>query len=386
MKIEEIKEKCTGCGACASFCPKECITMPYDKEGFYYPSINHDRCISCGICEKKCHVINPLKKQDLTARETYYGWNLIDEERMLSTSGGAFIALAKNVILDDGVVYGAYFDVGDYTLKQVSTDDIELKKLLKSKYIESNMSLVIKDIQSKINENKKILFCGTPCEVSGVKKAISDKNGLLLTVDFICHGVPSSKLFKEYLENRIKGQKLLDIDFRPKDKGWASKNIALTTTTTTTTTITPYIIDSFYYGFMCANAFLRRSCYNCDFRQNHVSDISVADFWRYKDIDPKLYSEKGLSLLIGNTSKGIESIRLLKNFELHQVDNKCSDYLYACKDYSGGLKFRYKFYKLYEQYGFEKAAEKTYFKDPLLRKLKYNTKQIIKKLMRRDRV
>lgn len=381
IKIEEIKETCTGCGACASFCPKGCITMQYDEEGFYYPSIDHTICVSCGICEQKCHVLHPIEKQKLDARTSFYGWNLIESDRKISTSGGAFIALAKETIEKGGVVYGAYYDVERKTLRHLSTDDIDLKKLLKSKYIESDMSLIIKDVQAKLDRHKPVLFCGTPCEISGIKKSVTDSKNLLLTVDFICHGVPSSKLFQEHLEKKIKKQKLLSLDFRPKDKGWASKNISLTTTTTTTTT--PYVLDSFYYGFMIKNAFLRKSCYQCNFRQNHVADISIGDFWMYKAIDPKLNDNKGLSLLIGNTEKGTAAIRSLRNFELHEMDNRFSEYVYAEKNYSDGWKLRKTFYQQYHMNGFEKAAIKTYFKKPKIRKLKYYTKEFIKKVIRR---
>ena len=378
MKIQALKNECTACGACMSICPKKCIDFITDEEGFYFPSVDNDKCIKCGKCESVCHCLN-LKPADIQ-KTSYYGFSLDDAVRKDSTSGGAFAALADIVLSDGGNVYGAAFDFENLQLKHTSTDKVSLKELQKSKYIESYMGDIISDIQRDLDKGRRVLFCGTPCQAAGVRQAVKDKNNLLVTVDFICHGVPSSVLFKEHLKNIHKNENLLALDFRPKDKGWSSKNIRLVTKTKTKTQTTPYYLDTFYKGFITANAILRRSCYNCKFRYNHYSDITIADFWGYRDYAPELDIKKGLSLIVANNEFGNKFVNNFENFELHKIDNKYSDYAYKPKDYSNGIKLREKFYSEYEKYDFEKAAKNTYMRDYHKQKFKYYIKKLLGKV------
>ena len=168
---------------------------------------------------------------------------------------------------------------------------------------------------------------------------------------------------------------MLSLDFRPKDRGWTGKNIALRTRTRTRTR--PFYADTFYYGFITKNAFLRNSCYHCEFRQNHVADITVADFWQYSKVAGLKNDEKGISLIIANTEKGRKLIARLYDFELHEIDNSYSDYVYEPKDYSSAESLRTQFFKNYQQYGFEKAAKTTYMDDYAVRKIKAIVKEIL---------
>lgn len=374
-RIESIGDRCTGCGACASFCPKKAITLRQNCEGFYYPMVDAEKCIKCGKCDRICHILNP-EKCDNKNRSTFYGWSKDYDKRKASSSGGAFTAIAETIASDDGVIYGAYFDFDELRLKHGSTDTVPLDNLKKSKYLESYMGDSIARVKCDLDAGKKVLFCGTPCEVSGLKSAIKDDSNLV-TVDFICHGVPSSKLFTEHLKNIIKGEKLLSLDFRPKDRGWTGKNLALRTRTRTRTRIRPFYADTFYYGFITKNAILRNSCYHCEFRQNHVADITVADFWQYSKVAGLKNDEKGISLIIANTEKGRKLIARLHDFELHEIDNSYSDYVYEPKDYSSGESLRTQFFKNYQQYGFEKAAKTTYMDDYAVRKIKAIVKEIL---------
>ena len=179
---------------------------------------------------------------------------------------------------------------------------------MKSKYIESDMNNSIEKVQKQVNDGKKVLFCGTPCQVKGLKEAIKDSNGNLLTCDFICHGVPSSLVFKDYLESFYGKDEVTEIDFRPKSIGWSKKNIIIKTKKKVINK--PYYLDYYYRGFMKENIFLRRACYRCKFRKKHYSDITIADFWGYKDLDIKLNNEKGLSLIITNTEIGNTQCRI----------------------------------------------------------------------------
>lgn len=377
MKIEEIKNTCTACGACVSVCPKECIKLKYDNEGFYYPAIDKDTCIKCNKCEQNCHIINYTVPN--VNKTTYYGFTKNAELRSKSTSGGAFSAIAQIVLNDGGKVYGASFDFNDNTLKHCSNEEADMEALRKSKYIESYMGDTIRHIQSDINNGKFVLFCGAPCQVAGVEHCLRDENNLLTTVDFICHGVPSSLMFKEHLKSIHKKEKLIGIDFRPKNKGWSDKYIRIITRTRSRTRTRPYSCDTFCYGFITKNAFLRQSCYNCKYRKIHHSDITIADFWGYRKLDDKLNDEKGLSLIVANNEHGKDVVEHLKDFELSKIDNKFSDYAYADKDYSEFVDVRQRFYSNYEKYGFEKAAKKTYMNDYIVRNIKYFIKCLIGK-------
>lgn len=376
MKIEEIKQTCTGCGACASVCPRDCIKFEFDKEGFYYPTIDKSNCIECGLCEKKCHVLN-FSVPD-AEKTTYYGYTRDDALRHQSTSGGAFSAIAENILESGGKVYGAYLDCKTCDLKHTSTDEVDIGELRKSKYLESYMGTTIKNIQTDIDLGRRVMFCGTPCQTAAVKKAVTDKENLLLTVDFICHGVPSAKLFKEHMQNVLGKRSLRIINFRSKIKGW--RNIRLQMDINGSEKIKPAACDTFYYGFISMNAFLRKSCYDCKYREVHCSDITIADFWGYRNVDPGLDDGKGLSLIVANNELGRNIVRSMHNFELTEIDNKFSDYAYAPKDLSSGKALRDEFYRNYEKYGFEKAAKKTYMQDYAMRNIKY----IIKHLMGRE--
>ncbi len=363
MKIETLELSCTGCSACASVCPQGCIEMKRNKEGFYFPVIDKARCVSCGVCDKTCPSLS--KPEIKTEKTSFYGWLLSEEERAQSTSGGAFVALAKSVLESGGNVYGAAFDYKTLTLSHRGVNEVGLDALKKSKYIESAMGDVIQKIKNDLKSGKKVLFCGTPCQVSGVRSALKNQEENLLLVDFFCHGVPSSKIFEEYLAGK-KG-KIVSVDFRPRKKGGEEKISALEIgikqkNGKVKTQTTPYHIDLFYCGFLAKNTLLRESCYHCTYRNAHVSDVTIGDFWGYADLDKFLPIKKGISILVANTEKGKNAVRGLKDFSLTQMDNVYSAYAYKEKDYSAYYQTREQFFENYHKYGFEKAAKKTYMK------------------------
>lgn len=378
LKIENIKNECTGCSACKTVCPMKCIELIADDEGFYFPAIEHEKCVKCGKCESVCQVLQPNDVKN--EKTTYCGFHKDAQKRYKSTSGGAFVALAEEIIKNGGVVFGAFFDLKERTLYHCSTDEVSLEELQKSKYIESDMRDTIAEIQKNIDQKRRVLFCGTPCQAAGVKKAVSDFEGFLVVCDFICHGVPSSVLFKEHLASLVGKTELLELDFRPKDNGWSAKNFLLRTKKKTV--YIPFVFDSFYRGFMSENVFLRRSCYDCINREGHLSDITIADFWGWREYDPNINDEKGLSLIVANNDNGrrlVESI--WDEFDLTQIDNRYSDYAYAKKDYSKAWEKRAAFFGLVRQKGFEKAAKMTYMKGAFKQELIYKLKKTIKKLL-----
>ena len=376
MLIETIRKECTGCTACSAVCPKQCIKIEFDQEGFYYPCIDHLKCIKCKKCEQVCHCLNT---QEITVDKTsFYGFHKDENIREKSTSGGAFYALAEKILADKGNVYGAAFNYTSLLLEHKSTDEVGLLPLLKSKYSESYMGDIICKINNDLQNGRRVLFCGTPCQVSGLKKAINDPNGLLVTCDFICHGVPSAQLLKEHIRYLKPKEKITEINFRPKEYGWNQKILVIKTENK------PFVIDhsydSFYRGFIINNVFLRQSCYNCKFRETHYSDITIADFWGCKDYDSTINDNKGLSLIVTNNKRGYDLVDSIENFEIHNIDNKFSDYVYKKKDFSQALPLREQFYLYREKYGFEKAAGKTYMKGYKFKYLIHCLKKKLKKL------
>lgn len=375
MKIEEIKNQCTACSACESVCPRQCININFDQEGFYYPQIDHTQCVSCGKCERVCHCLSINKESEDSIRHSFYGISQSKDVLQNSSSGGAFHHLSESVLEDGGVVFGASFDCSEQMLVHTSTMTVELEKLQKSKYIESRMSGIIPKIQKELKAGRKVLFCGTPCQVSGIKRVVPRQDNFI-TCDFVCHGVPSAMLFREHLQSMLKrGEAIVNVDFRPKDISWIRKYLRIQTNRRTIEI--PYYLDSFYYGFMEYNAFLRRSCYNCQFRSRHISDLTIADFWGWQKFNPQMCSEDGISLIIANSELGLEQVKKIKGMEIAEIDNKFSDYIFAPKNYSEGKALRAEFYEVYEKNGFENAARKTYFKDTIKKTVKYRVKKLL---------
>ena len=195
------KKDCCGCNACVQKCPKHCITMKEDKEGFLYPNVDENVCIDCHICEKVCPVLN--QNMERMPLNVYVGKNPNEEIRIKSSSGGLFTMLAEQVIDDIGVVFGATFNekwtvVHDY----VETKE-GLAKFRGSKYVQSNIGNSFKKAMDFLNEGRKVLFSGTPCQIAGLKNYLRKDYDNLITVDFICHGVPSPGVFRTYLQEEI---------------------------------------------------------------------------------------------------------------------------------------------------------------------------------------
>lgn len=251
---------------------------------------------------------------------------------------------------------------------------------MKSKYVESYINDTYKEVKDELCSGRLVLFCGTPCQISGLIKVLNKRFENLITCDFVCHGVPSGKLLKDHLQYIHKDEKLLGLDFRPKDMGWTSKYIRLVTKTNTRTRSKHYNFDTYYKGFMVENAFLRKSCYHCKFHDNHFSDITMADFWKYFNFNKSLNDEKGISLMIAHTDQGLSIVEGIKanGFSTQQIDFKYAEYVYNRKDYEAYEKVRESFYREYDKNGFEKAAKKTYMKNVAFKYSLYKVKQIVK--------
>ena len=217
-KILSIGDLCTGCFACQNACSKNAISLPENGEGFYEPVIDENLCIDCGLCDKTCpRVIAPTRYK---AQKAYYGWINDDDIRKKSSSGGLFSAIANYVIANGGIVYGASFNYsGDIRLECHSNEKVGIEALRKSKYVQCHIGNAFRDIKTNLESGRQVMYCGTPCEVDGLKSYLRKDYENLITIDFICHGVPSMSLLRKHLEY-IGMTGATEIDFRPKRESW----------------------------------------------------------------------------------------------------------------------------------------------------------------------
>jgi coenzyme F420-reducing hydrogenase beta subunit len=362
--------QCYGCQACKQICPTNCIKMQPNNEGFIFPSIDNSKCINCGLCESVCPVnINILAKtNNVYEQNTYAAWNKNIAERMSSSSGGVFPAIAARVIKNGGVVYGCAWQKDKLTAQQIRIDREEDILMLKgSKYVQSSTANTYSEVKSDIKIGLTVLYSGTPCQIAGLKLYLKEEYDNLITIDLICHGTPSPKMLDAYVEyvQKKENSKISNLKFRNKKKsGWRSwvsyLNIYKNKTKFLLIGSSPYM-----YGFN-KGYFNRESCHLCKFTiPKRVSDITLADYWGVAKFHPELYNEQkyGLSLIICNTSKGLQSVNKSK----HVLELRESKMEYAIagnhslsKQNERSKVRNYAFEDL-EQKGFEYMA-KTYLK------------------------
>ena len=311
--IFDIKDSCTGCGACSCICPHDCIRLEPDSEGFFYPVYNDADCIECGLCEKACHALSAQEREPLS-KERYFLYRSLDDEILKgSSSGGGFTLFAEWVLNEGGVVFGSCYNADENRLEVFSTEKIAFQSLRKSKYIESYTGKVYSEVRKSLKEKRRVLFCGTPCQVRGLKRFLTVSNtdsSLLLTMDFICHGVPSNLIFNLFSERFKKRGKVVDVDFRYKDfskKHLMWHNMALKMLFSAGKNIIIQRGDRqyyYYYQLFLDNLILRRSCYTCDIANHSDADITMGDFWGIFRYRTELDDNKGMSFLRIN-NKGV---------------------------------------------------------------------------------
>ena len=299
------KDQCSGCSACETICPQKAIQMRPDSLGFMYPIIDDTKCIDCGICLKQCAFKVTEPNNGKGQYPFLFGARSKDKETLLnSRSGGVFFELAKSTINNNGVVYGVGF-VNHFSVKHKRATTYEqISEFRGSKYVESDTSGIFYQVKKDLIEGRQVLFSGTPCQVSGLKKTLADLDQKrLVTVDLVCHGVPAPVVWKDYISflERKNHSKVTAVNFRDKTKGWFSH-------------IESYqfsngnkIYTSLYTTLYYRNVILRPSCGKCQFcNLNRPGDISVADFWGWEKTSPKFnLDDKGVSLVFCNTSKGL---------------------------------------------------------------------------------
>lgn len=305
--IEQIPEsKCTGCGLCAQICPKSSIKMEENQRGFVFPRVDKSTCINCGLCVAKC-IVNqkqPSGSQNQTTVQAFACWHNDSRIRLSSSSGGAFSALAETVFQQGGTVFGASF-VDSMRLAHVKTENMkELASLRGSKYMASDISACFQEIRTQLDCNKKVLFCGTPCQIAAIRQFIGERDNLFC-IDIACHGIPSGKVLREYCKdiNKNSGKLVDHIDFRNKKYGWV--RFSCTYFDKDHQEIISEVVDeSNYMSGYIDNLFLRDSCETCRFaRIPRVGDLTLADCWYmvHKKLDQ---DDKGITAVLVNTAKG----------------------------------------------------------------------------------
>lgn len=295
---------CTGCAACANVCPKQCITMEADAYGFDYPIVDITKCIYCD----KCEVVCPLNSQQKFNIPTnvYAAWNKNENVRNNSTSGGVFSELAFSVLKQGGVVVGAVYN-DENVIEHCIIDEIDqLEKVRQSKYAQSKINDIYLNIRSSL-KYQSVLFCGTPCQVAGLKRFLGKEYENLMTVDFICRGVNSPKALKAWISEieYLHKSKVRRVWFKYKEDGWhRSPKCTKVILENGNELVFKGRENSFMYGYLGPNLYIRPSCSECLFKgQNRLSDITLGDFWGIED---RLDDDKGTSLVLVNSDKGKE--------------------------------------------------------------------------------
>lgn len=303
--IHHIEKKlCTGCKLCKDVCPCGAISFFTDMEGFWYPRVNEEVCIKCRLCVIKCPALN-YRGVSKYQQKVYAAWSLNQEIRINSTSGGLFYELASQILSESGFIAGCIY-TKDYkaAVHIISNTRDDLNQIMGSKYFQSDTDGIYKAVLNLLKTNKKVLFCGTPCQVCALKRYVGDKYENLILVDFICRGINSPKAYKSYiteLEERYHST-VKRVHLKNKRHGWTNLGTYIKFQNGREYYRNRYT-DPWVNGFVNGNLFMRPACHNCQFRAiEHDSDITLGDYWGRKFSKPDMFY--GVSLVLVNSSKG----------------------------------------------------------------------------------
>lgn len=354
IDIQE-KKDCVGCWSCVQRCPKRCISMREDREGFLYPAVDASLCIDCGLCEKVCPVI----RQDAPREPlgVYAAINRDDEIRLASSSGGVFTLLAEAIIRKGGVVFGAGFNE-NWEVVHSHTETLEgLAPFRGSKYVQSRIGNCYKEAEAFLKSGREVLFSGTPCQIAGLRRFLRKDYPNLTAVDFICHGAPSPGIFRQYLEEQISGiarqcdgkisvssrpvpslsekgglrlpagMRIEDISFRDKRQGWKKYSFVLDLSMASAaggknTVLFSYSQtfheNAFMRGFL-RDLYLRPSCHACPAKElKSGADLTLGDYWGIGSLMPELDDDKSVGVVIVNSERG-ENLLGQIEVELHEA-------------------------------------------------------------------
>lgn len=370
------KHNCCGCSACAQRCPKQCITMQEDEEGFLYPQVDTATCVDCGLCEKVCPIF--ATKQSHEPLKVFAATNPDENVRKESSSGGIFSMLAEGIIRERGVVFGARWNK-EWNVEHSYTEAIEgLKAFRSSKYVQSNINDSYQKAEEFLKEGRKVLFSGTPCQIAGLKSFLRKEYYNLLTVVCACHGIPSPKLWQKYLSEVSKGKVIAAINHRDKRTGWRNYSVVIQFANGKKKAQTHD--DNPWTRAFIKNLTLRPSCHTCKIKIPHTNaDLMIADLWGDTLLHPETAMEdKGITSIVVLSEKGLDVIKdldVIKEFTFEQIRH----YNSAMVEPAESSHLRNQFMRLM---GEGKCFSKTVWnltKDPFLLRMKIKIAKLLNK-------
>lgn len=310
--MPNLSQICSSCGACANICARGAISMQLDAEGFYRPVVDSAKCVQCGACEKVCPWANGVLNPNGASKtpKTVAAYSLDESIRMNSSSGGIFSVLAEKVLDDGGVVAGvAQLDKTHFG-HVVVDNKADLAKLRGSKYVQADAGMVYREIRSLLREGRKVLFSGTPCQVAALYSVLGQKTfENLFTVDIVCHGTPSVRVFQKYVEEleKLNSATAESSCFRDKRKGWRlfSMTSSLNTVSGDCFQYSKTLREDKFLNVFLKNICLNTSCVDCHYgKLPRVADISLGDYWNIACVHPEMDDDKGTSVVLLNTAHG----------------------------------------------------------------------------------
>lgn len=319
------KHECCGCSACASVCPQGCISMVFDAEGFVYPSVDPTKCVNCNLCNKVCPALASL--QGAVPQGTFAAHFIDDTIVRSSSSGGIFTVLAQYVISKKGVVYGTQYDDKMNVVFSCAYTNEDVAKFRGAKYVQARINDCYQDVAQKLKQGVIVLFTGTPCQIAGLKTFLRKPYDNLFTMEVICHGVPSVKIWHKHLqvikEKYFDGIDISNVIFRYKEDDWRCYKLRYVSRNNKAY-VTPRGEDAFFRGFV-QSMYSRPSCEKCQFKKGvSGADLTVGDLWGAERILGDSGNLWGESLVIVNTDRGMEWLRanaaLLSMTEINLVD------------------------------------------------------------------
>ena len=325
IKVED-KKKCCGCEACVQKCPTQCISMCEDNEGFQYPLVDLSRCIDCKLCERVCPYTNPV----LPSSKPLSVWAAKCRDlsvRKKSSSGGLFYLLAEQVLEQQGVVFGVRFDKKwDAVFDAVETIN-DLPLLMGSKYVQASVGHAYIRVRDLLNQERRVLFTGTPCQVQGLKRFLGKEYDNLYCISVLCHGVPSPKVWHTYLSTF--GHRIEYVNFRSKRTGWRNYRVEIHYRSGDADDIQTYssiFRDNPYMNSFLNDITLRPSCHRCEFKlDNSFSDLILGDFWNIDYVLPFFNDDNGTSIVIACSKKGTALLDDIKIDRVKVIPNRAID-------------------------------------------------------------